>query len=509
MKHHFVRLFLSIVLISLVVILVQCLILFIGNWYVARSWKDMVFEDFITSLRSSIGSIDDAEDSSVVSMMVQRTSERISGLLLRDDSGRYILSLGASPAGEQMPSPEARRSLAVPELAQSRLKLSYQSSISYVDTEIPAARYAFNVETLPGTLVIASVKVEEDRSSHDMLVSLPSIVADQDIAGTVRIVLNGETAGYIDVLVYRMDYYQPTLFATRAILASFLLSLPVALIISALLAAIVSKWNEKSVKEIQQSLTSLSQGYYDINLPEQNTEEMAEIADSITALGKDLSRHQKSRKEWIRNISHDLNTPVTSLNILINGALDGVFPLDRKLLLDMQKENDCLMQRIRSVAYYSYLLSPDARVEKTALSARDSIMDALQACGMDCSVSGEDAVLAADPRLLQRALTELLDNASAYSDGGSLPSASVSVSDDAVMICISNSGHLPDPLPQFFEPWARGDASRTEGGSGLGLPIVYQIMELHGGSVVIGERDGTVSVTLSFPRQGTSSESHQ
>ena len=67
MKHHFVRLFLSIVLISLVVILVQCLILFIGNWYVARSWKDMVFEDFITSLRSSIGSIDDAEDSSVVS----------------------------------------------------------------------------------------------------------------------------------------------------------------------------------------------------------------------------------------------------------------------------------------------------------------------------------------------------------------------------------------------------------------------------------------------------------
>ena len=177
--------------------------------------------------------------------------------------------------------------------------------------------------------------------------------------------------------------------------------------------------------------------------------------------------------------------------------------------LDMQKENDCLMQRIRSVAYYSYLLSPDARVEKTSLSAREAIKEALLSCGMDCSVSGEDAVVAADPRLLQRALTELLDNASAYSDEGSDPSASVSVSDGAVMICISNSGHLPDPLPQFFEPWARGDASRTEGGSGLGLPIVYQIMELHGGSVVIGERDGTVSVTLSFPRQGTSSESHQ
>ena len=76
-------------------------------------------------------------------------------------------------------------------------------------------------------------------------------------------------------------------------------------------------------------------------------------------------------------------------------------------------------------------------------------------------------------------------------------------------IVIQNSGHLPNPLPQFFEPWARGDASRTEGGSGLGLPIVYQIMELHSGAVKIWEEAGSVFVKLVFPDDKKKAQSRQ
>ena len=495
MRHQFFRLFLSIVLIAFAVICVQCMVLFVGNWHLANSWKNLVFEEFITSLKNAIGNIDDADN--VMNVMISRTTERISGVLVRDKDGRFLLSLGTSPAGEQMPSPEQRRNFSLP-IPQGRLKLSYQDSITYDDRDIPGARYVLSMTTFPDTPAPVLVSLSETQEEENMQVSLPSIVADQDIAGTIKIEVNGETAGYLDVLVYRMNYYAPTLFATKELFIAFLISMPVALIVSVILAAVVSKNSAKSVKEIQQSLTLLSRGYYDVNLPKQNTDEMAEIAGSITALGKDLSRHQKSRKEWIRNISHDLNTPVTSLNILISGALDGVFPIDRNLIESMQKENDTLMQRIQSVAYYSYLLSPDVKVSKTEVSVLSLLKEASEEDGFDIQLPDDDTVIYADPLLITRALKEILSNSESYKTGDPI-SASVEKRGESVLITVRNKGTLPSPLPQFFEPWARGDSSRTAGGSGLGLPIVYQIMELHEGSVMISENDGVVSVTLTFP----------
>ena len=94
---------------------------------------------------------------------------------------------------------------------------------------------------------------------------------------------------------------------------------------------------------------------------------------------------------------------------------------------------------------------------------------------------------------------EVLKNSIEYRTGNEKPEWRAVVTDDYLVVTISNHGRLPDPLPQFFEPWARGDASRTQGGSGLGLSIVYQIMELHGGKVSIREEDGIVFVDMSFP----------
>ena len=88
-----------------------------------------------------------------------------------------------------------------------------------------------------------------------------------------------------------------------------------------------------------------------------------------------------------------------------------------------------------------------------------------------------------------------------YKKDDAKPVVSYKKAGDGVTITVSNNGHLPHPLPQFFEPWARGDSSRTAGGSGLGLPIVYQIMELHGGSVRIEENGERVTVSLFFPEE--------
>lgn len=501
MRHQFVRLFLSILLISLALILTQILILFIGNWRVTVSWKDMVFEEFASSLRKAVENVGEQGNESVVNLMIDNATERISGLLLRDGNGRFVLSLGASPLDEQLPSPEARRNSIMRSLPTGRLKLDFQNKISYIDVNIDPPEYVINVRTSQNPYIPADVRFMESHSDTRMLVSLPSAVADQDIAGTIEVVVDGEVQGYIDVLVYRMNYYAPTLFAMKELLLAFILSIPIGLVVSAILAALVSKHNERGVKELQKALSELSKGYYDVKLSHQNTEEMAQIGKSISLLAEDLERHQKSRKEWIRNISHDLNTPVTALTLLINGAMDGLFPLDEKLLNDMKKENDTLALRIQSVSYYSYLLSPDAKASRSSVSFLSSITDAENNTSVKTEHSADDTEIYADPLLLCRALSEVIQNAASYKTDDAKPVVSYKKAGDGVTITVSNNGHLPHPLPQFFEPWARGDSSRTAGGSGLGLPIVYQIMELHGGSVRIEENGERVTVSLFFPEE--------
>ena len=490
--------FLSIALIIFVLLMVQIALVFVGNYrFLAENWKREVFEEFVSSVRKAIQRIGSADDEAVISMIADSSTERVSGLILRDGSGDFVLSLGFSPNGEEVPSPRAAEFR--PHVF-GRLAAYYQKTIEYKDVRIAPPRYEMAITASGDIPVVESIDFRPaPRTQPSARVSLPAVLTDQDIAGTIMVTLNGNPQGYIDVLVYRLSFYAPTAFALREIIVVFIISLPLSFLIALLLAAIYSKRTERSVRDIQKALHRLSEGDFSISLSKQDTVEMSEIASSIETLAIDLKRHQQSRKEWIRNISHDLNTPVTSLNILISGALDGVFPLDRDLLMNMKGENDTLMQRIQAVAYYSYLLSPDVKIEKDPISVSGLIREVAEKDGIQCSIDPIDTVIDADSALVSRAIHEVLVNAAAYGTAGEPLAASVAVRAGFTDITITNKGHLPDPLPQFFEPWARGDSSRTAGGSGLGLPIVYQIMELHSGSVVIWEKDGVVSVRLSFP----------
>lgn len=491
--------FLSIALIIFVLLMVQIALVFVGNYrFLAENWKREVFEEFVSSVRKAIQRIGSADDEAVISMIADSSTERVSGLILRDGSGDFVLSLGFSPNGEEVPSPRAAEFR--PHVF-GRLAAYYQKTIEYKDVRIAPPRYEMAITASGDIPVVESIDFRPaPRTQPSTRVSLPAVLTDQDIAGTIMVTLNGNPQGYIDVLVYRLSFYAPTAFALREIIVVFIISLPLSFLIALLLAAIYSKRTERSVRDIQKALHRLSEGDFSISLSKQDTVEMSEIASSIETLAIDLKRHQQSRKEWIRNISHDLNTPLASIQLLVDGALDGVFPIDRDFLDKLKTEVGTLAMRISSVRYYSYLLSPDAAVRRERMTLPDAFPPDLIA---ECSIDGS-AEIEADPALLRRAVREVVDNAEEYGQKDEKPFIKLYRGIGNGVIEVRNHGSLPKPLPQFFEPWARGDDSRTEGGTGMGLPIVYQIMDLHGGSVTISEKGGYVYVSLTFPDASSS-----
>lgn len=513
MRNIYLRLLFSIVLITVCVMTAQTLILFASVLSLQKSWKQEVFEAYVGSLEENIASKEgDISLADLMSYLISSAPDRVSGLLIRDDVGDVSISIGSSSRGEYIPQLQDSGSLDNDSFG-GRIVLPKTFSISVNTTreyhveDVRRAAYTIDLSShVEGReIVIDGFSISPSGETGYVDVKLPSVISAGDIAGTIRFLNNGNVYGYVDILVYDLDVYGPTYMIIHNTTRVFFYFLPIAILIALVAGYFISKRNARHIRNIQYALSGLANGEYDIHVDkdEFKINELRGISDSIMQLGRDLERHQQSRREWFKNISHDLNTPVTSMNILLSGADDGLFNIDKDLIKALKKENDTLMERIASVSYYSNLVGDKPDIQMRSIDVydlADAVLQGKTNCSFECSAA---LSLYADFNLAKRALTEIVNNAEEYSPAGSRIIWKVMDGGGSVVMRISNRGSLPSPRPQFFEPWARGDSSRHQGGSGLGLPIVYQIMEIHDGSVQIDEEDGFVSVTLTFPKEAS------
>ncbi len=499
MHRQLARLFFAIVLILIAITLLQVACITVFSKRVMYTWSERVFDEFAENVEKSLENADVRNADNIYDYVFSNLSERISGFVLRSVNGGQMLTFGQSGDGSIVP----------------QLTNFVGNSFSYIEDttgqststsrtvlyELPAPEYELDITMadILGT-EIESVDFYKTHSKDKINVLYPSSIKKADIAGTISVYINDSLAAYLDVLVYSVDYYTPTSFILQEIYKVLAFSIPLILIVGFVLAYFVSRGTEKHVKNIEKALSLLSTGHFDVTIPDTKITEYNQIGASIEALGRDLRRHSASRKEWIRNISHDLNTPVTSMNMILEGVTDGLFPLTIETIETLKKENDTLKERIQSVSYYSYLLSPDVKCSKSELVLKDEVETALYKVNGNVTLSFDPSTIVyADDTLIVRALEEVLQNAIEYRTGDNPPVITTGEEGNNLVIEIVNDGNLPDPLPLFFEPWSRGDQSRTSGGSGLGLSIVYQIMELHNGTVDITGEEGKVKVTLEFP----------
>lgn len=489
-RTQFFWLYLSIFAISLVTVLLELAVILASVNRTARRWPAFISSQYVDSVIQLIGEEEDLTPEIVLFDLVSLSRDRISGFIIRDEGGRRQLQIGEAFRPSLI---EFRLSYNDNEISAG-MPFGRQAAEETEDYELKVATWDFIVnKDLNGQYTFTW----QDTGVKKQVYSLPETTKSKDVAGTIRFIVDEKVTLYFDIIVFPMSVYPPTKFILDSATLVILLLVPFTLILALIFSWRVSKNNSISIKRIVKSLSQLSHSDYDVNLPPHKIEEFNQINDSIAHLAHDLKANQQARKEWIRSISHDLNTPITSSTMLIDGAIDGVFPLDENLLKMIKNENDTLKDRIASVAYFAHLLSPDVKVTLKEFEAVELIDEVLsgttEAERVVVSVE-ENATIYADAALSARAVKEVVNNALQYGDGDKKIEIIAKNSD----IKIINKGKLPNPRPDFFEPWARGDQSRHEGGSGMGLPITGQIMTLLNGKVTIGEKDGYVTVDLMF-----------
>lgn len=256
------------------------------------------------------------------------------------------------------------------------------------------------------------------------------------------------------------------------------------------------------ISKIKSTVRNITEGDLSNRVPLKYKNELGELAKDINYMASKIEKEEKNRNEFMTNISHDLRTPLTTIlgyvNMIKNDKYESKAELNNYVDI-MNKKGIYLKNMLNDFFEYSKLLSNDIILEKQKLELNELSRQILEeeeaefiqkGLKLSFKLSEECIYIEADPNLFLRVVNNLLGNALKYSQKSTVVEFNVSkeIFDNTPYAIISVS-NIPDDsisnedLENFFERLHKKDLSRQKDGSGLGLSIVKNIVNLHGGFV--------------------------
>ena len=228
-------------------------------------------------------------------------------------------------------------------------------------------------------------------------------------------------------------------------------------------------------------------------IPVEGRDEVARLSMAFNAMLTALSASQARQRQLVADAGHELRTPLTSLrtNLDLLAQADGshqLSPESRKELLDDVRaqisEMTTLIGDLVELAREDPTVPPVEPVELAAVVSQAVTRVRRRTTTVDFEVRTEPWWVTGDPAALERAITNLLDNAAKWSPPGG--TVTVELAHGTVMVADEGRGIAPQDLDRVFDRFYRSPESRTMPGSGLGLSIVRAVADRHGGEVRAG-----------------------
>jgi signal transduction histidine kinase len=280
-------------------------------------------------------------------------------------------------------------------------------------------------------------------------------------------------------------------------------------------ARLVARSGLRDLDAIRQALAEVGQGAREIKVIVRGRGEMAALAAEVEAMMAKLAAEERTRRELVASVSHDLRTPVTTLQLISEGLEDGIFEPDRtrEQLRLMSTHVRALGTLIDDLFELSRLEAGDVRwsIERVRLDQLVAeTVEAMrpQADARRVAVRAEfDEQLVparGNPEQLQRVLFNLIQNAIRHTPAdGSVVVRAEPASDAEVQVEVADEGGGIDPLirERIFEPFIQGPsrvAGKT-GSAGLGLAIARAIVDAHGGRIWLADAGPGTRVRFSLP----------
>jgi two-component system, OmpR family, sensor histidine kinase MprB len=224
-------------------------------------------------------------------------------------------------------------------------------------------------------------------------------------------------------------------------------------------------------------------------------DELSRLAGSFNTMLEALERSMRSQRQLVSDASHELRTPLTSVrtNLEVLARANGTLPEAERarMLSDVTVQLDELGGLVGDLVDLARDGAPDEPLEEVRLDLL--VADAVERArrlhpGREIQLEAAETLVRGSPGRLDRAVSNLLDNAEKWSPAGT--PIEVAVRDGEVLVRDHGPGFCGEDLPRVFDRFYRARSARGLPGSGLGLAIVRQVAEAHGGSVTAANAGG-------------------
>jgi signal transduction histidine kinase len=277
----------------------------------------------------------------------------------------------------------------------------------------------------------------------------------------------------------------------------------IAIVLAVILAIVISNSVARPLQRASTAATAIASGDYGHQVPEKGPAEVQELAHSLNQMAQRVQQTQHTQRDFLANVSHELKTPLTSIQGYAQAIVDGaaaqpgyaanvIFSEASRMhrlvedLLDLARiesgETPLNMSHVRLADLLASV------VKHLALRAEEKHIHLIHRIDAIPSITGDNDRLA-------QVFTNLIDNALTHTPTGGTVSISAHSVNRGIEVVIADTGKgiPPAELERIFERFYQVDKSRARTplkGTGLGLTITKEIIEAHGGTILAASVEG-------------------
>lgn len=305
--------------------------------------------------------------------------------------------------------------------------------------------------------------------------------------------------------------------AQKNLLVTFSLAILVAVVASYFL----SRYMVRRIQKIREAAHRVTEGDFEVQLDPGRQDEIGELSADFNLMTKSLKesndeikRQEERRRAFMADAAHEMRTPLTTINGLLEGLEYDAIPEDSKeeSIRLMQRETKRLIRLVNDNLDYERIRTNKIKLNCQMVNLKQAVVRVVEQLNKKAAKEDDqlivemdsDVVVYADPDRLIQVLFNIVQNGIQFTQNGQITIRAQNASDGTnIQISDNGIGMTDDQIKNIWERYYKADASRiqTKGESGLGMAIVHELVQIHGGKIEVSSAPGRgTTFKLHFPK---------